>query len=52
MKTLQQQHALMAEQVKYCERAHKMTKAKRKEFERLTLRALKRSMQIERRQHV
>lgn len=50
MKTLAEQHAIMAKQVKLAERCHRMTKAKRKEFERLTARALKRATQIERRQ--
>jgi hypothetical protein len=35
------QHAKMLKDVRYCVRKHKMTKAKRKEFEKLTLRCLK-----------
>jgi len=38
---LSTQYAKMLKDVKYCVRTHKMTKAKRKEFEKLTLRCLK-----------
>jgi len=38
---LSTQHAKMVKDVQYCRRTHKMTKAKRKEFEKLTLRCLK-----------
>lgn len=51
MKSLSAQYDKMKRDVALCERNHRMTKAKRREFELLTARALRRSMQLEKRKH-
>lgn len=46
MKPLAEQHRIMEKTVAALERSHRMTKAKRREFELLTFRTLKRSLQL------